>query len=155
MKKIEVSLNVFAAIWASRQESESTENEVLERLLGLNGVVTEEKKIKPPKSNNFENQDNVEKDQPMSGSWKDVLIWSLEKLGGEASLSEIYSKSREARLRLGKVITEAHNASARECLESHSSDSNKFRNKADLFTMSRGKGPVSYTHLTLPTTPYV
>ena len=35
-RMIDVSTEVFAAIWAKRQDGEETENAILERLLGLN-----------------------------------------------------------------------------------------------------------------------
>ena len=77
---------------------------------------------------------------PNSMKWTDVLVWTLRELGGRAELADIYRVSRLGRSALGKAITREHNASARECLESHCSDSDKYRWKDDLFFMPEGKG---------------
>jgi len=134
MKTIDVSVNVFAAIWANRLDDEVSENDILSRILGLKMQSIKTKDEYP--TENDRGKDN----QPDSTSWKDILVWSLKELGGEAKLENIYDKSREGRIRLGMEITKQHNASARECLESHCSESDKFRNKVDLFAMPKGKG---------------
>jgi hypothetical protein len=128
VKQIAVSVDVFAAIWAARLQEENSENEILTRILGLRPMVPER---------DFRQGPN---DLPKSKKWTDLLVWTLTKLGGKATLHEIYKKSREGRKALGYNITVEHDASARECLESHCSDSHKYRHRADLFYMPEGKG---------------
>lgn len=144
MRQIEVSVDVFAEIWSARRTHELTEDEILARLLN---VARERPGAVRPAFRGAEAQaDRVASSQtsvgagPRSKKWTDVLVWSLEQLGGRATLGEIYRTSREARLVLGHPITREHDASARECLESHCRESSKYRGKADLFYMPSGKG---------------
>jgi hypothetical protein len=136
MRQIEVSVDVFAAIWAQRLPSEGSEEAILARIL----------KVRPKGSvpvNDLGRGDAVApttSSRPKSKKWTDVLEWTLNELGGGGPLSAIYKKSREGRVALGIPITAEHDASARECLESHCIDSQKFRGKANLFYMPEGKG---------------
>jgi hypothetical protein len=131
MRQIEVSVDVFAAIWAARRPDEASEDEVLARVLGVRTQALADQ----PHSN-----DAAIANLPRSKKWTDVLVWTLRSHGGKASLAEIYKTSRVGRRGLGYATTAEHEASARECLESHCSDSEKFRGKADLFWMPEGKG---------------
>ena len=47
MRQIEVSVDVFAAIWATRKDGENSENDVLRRILGL-AETTPAKTLPPP-----------------------------------------------------------------------------------------------------------
>lgn len=125
-KHISVSLDVFSAIWSSRRPDEQCEDDVLRRVFKVG-----------PRARHAGSEAG---DAPRSKKWTDVIIWALEKHGGRATLREIYDMTRIGRERLGKPITAEHDASARECLDSHCSDSGKFRGKADLFYMPEGKG---------------
>lgn len=131
MRAIDVDLDVYRAIWVARQYNEHDENQVLRRVLRLepHEVLLHGTELTGAATN-----------VPQSAKWTDVLVWSLSELGGQARLHDIYAKSRQARKLLFRPVTRAHDASARECLESHCSDSQKFRGKADLFRMPEGKG---------------
>ena len=141
LHQIEVSIDTFAALWSARRSYEFSEDDVIKRLLGMATDVP----IVPmfPAIENVEAQSNRVKialDRPTSVKWTDVLIWTLERLGGQAALDEIYRVSREGRRLWDKSITRHHDASARECLESHCSESEKYRFRANLFRMPDGKG---------------
>ncbi|MER9762633.1 hypothetical protein [Mesorhizobium sp. M0138] len=142
MRQIDISVDVFAAIWAARLPHELNEDQILGRLLRPKHATPETGPAapKPIVSNTFDSTASNKYNLPRSKKWTDVLLWSLDQLGGKANLSEIYRKSREGRSALGFPITAEHDASARECLESHCLESTKFRGKADLFHMPMGKG---------------
>jgi hypothetical protein len=139
-RQIEVSVDVFAGIWAARLPHQRDEDAVLFRLLKLKRRLSE-----TPSAATVEDMGDPELplpdgSRPRSVRWTDVLTWTLEQLGGKAALADIYRVSRQGRLALGYAVTAKHDASARECLESHCSQSLKYREKADLFCMPQGKG---------------
>jgi hypothetical protein len=144
MRQIEVSVDVFAAIWAARLPCEKDESEILSRILNLNHLIVDNKcspkeaRVVPEKVSSGDL--SSPKTLPESKKWTDLLTWTLMELGGKATLGQIYSKSRQGRSALGLMATAQHDASARECLESHCRESTKFRGKADLFYMPAGKG---------------
>jgi hypothetical protein len=141
-KQIEISVDVFAAIWSARLPHESSEDHILARLLRLKFAAPKEMQPTPVESTGCKTivKSRGIDSKPLSKKWTDVLVWTLEQLGRKATLDEIYKKSREGRSALGILITPEHDASARECLESHCGESSKFRHKADLFRMPEGKG---------------
>lgn len=133
MRQIEVSIDTFAELWSQRQPDEQSEDQMIRRLLGMSEAAAQAEKYEEETSMNaFE--------RPPSKKWTELLIWSLQKLGGKAPLSEIYRVSREGRRALGYSTTRHHDDSARECLESHCSESKKWRGRGDLFYMPEGKG---------------
>jgi hypothetical protein len=144
MRQIEVSVDVFAGIWRARLPHERTEDDILARLLLVRPVSPQPTSPaeSPTDKNSLSGPAKPTRpgSQPASKRWRDVLEWALRQLGGKGTLEQIYAKTREGRAVLGLVITAEHNASARECLESHCSESQKFRGKADLFFMPEGKG---------------
>ena len=138
---VELTTDTFALLWAARQSDEYSEDDIIVRLLTgatsadlpavdllMEAAVDDVKRKEDPVT------------LPASVRWTDVLTWTLERLGGDGTLAEIYQMSREGRRLLGRRPTREHDASARECLESHCSDSQKWRRKADLFWMPNGKG---------------
>lgn len=60
-----------------------------------------------------------------SRRWVDYIVQALEELGGIATYNEIYKKVEE--LKLGETLTTHWQASVRERIESHSSDSANFK----------------------------
>ncbi|GAB2595138.1 hypothetical protein [Kribbella endophytica] len=69
-------------------------------------------------------------------SWKGDLVKALTALGGEGSLSEIYGEIA----RIHKPLSTAWQATVRNTLECHSSDSENFRGREDLFYSVGGIG---------------
>src|SRR5688572_1209081 len=111
-RQITISVDVFAAIWAARLPSENTEDQILARLLKAR-----RDQLRPDSAAASDAGPIHSKgpSRPPSGKWTDLLVWTLQQLGGCAVLSDIYAKSREGRKALGMSITREHDASAREC----------------------------------------
>jgi hypothetical protein len=139
-KQIVVGLDVFAHIWSQRLPHETTEDEILSRLLKVASVMPSGKSALSKTPLSRAGAMLSANTAPLSKKWREVLMWTLEQYGGRATLAEIYKTSREGRLALGLPVTAEHDASARECLESHCKESSKYRGKADLFYMPEGKG---------------
>lgn len=141
MRQIEISTDTFAALWSRRRSDEFSEDDVIKRLLG-NGSDMEVVRAPPIFDDTKAQPKQVQNalDRPKSIKWTDVLVWTLERLGGQATLGEIYRVSREGRRLLNKSITRHHDDTARECLQSHCAESEKYRFRANLFRMPDGKG---------------
>lgn len=69
--------------------------------------------------------------------WKDEIIDVLSKLGGKATLKEIYKKVEQES---SKELSPSYQATVRATLERHSSDSDAFEGKEDLFYIVSEKG---------------
>lgn len=151
-RKIEVSVDTFALIWAARLSNETSEDQIIARLARNapdGAAIPAAPPVSPPpppllasdaKEMPITSAVTLGVKLPHSSKWTDLLVWTLETLGGKATLADIYRKSKEGRRALGMRVTPNHDASARECLESFSSDSDKWRERGDLFCMPEGKG---------------
>lgn len=128
MRLIEISTEVFAAIWAMRCEGEEDENSILRRVLA-------EAKQQQPKALGRE-QANLKEGVEMFGKvrWVDDIITALRELGGEATLRDIYDAVRLRRKVAGRSVTREYKATIRRTLEDHSSDSANHR-ADDLFAL--------------------
>ena len=143
-RQIDVSVDVFAAIWSARLPNETSEDEILRRLLKVeasqgSSVMHPNAAAVPSETEKNSDVKMKSHSKPDSKQWVDVLVWALSELGGRAHLSAIYEKTMQGRRALGVRITAQHDASARECLESHCRESSKFRGH-ELFWMPEGKG---------------
>ena len=76
---------------------------------------------------------------PGDGTWRDDVRSALQRLGGKASLSQIYKETEVIRTAAGRSIPPSLEATVRRTLEDHSSDSENYRGQ-DLFCMPEGKG---------------
>jgi len=121
MREIEVSTSVFSLIWAMRADGEESENEILARVLPL-----------VHSSNAHHRQ--IESGTMPSGSkgegkmrWVDDIVTALKRLGGQASLGEIYRTTKGIRQAAGRSLTPKWQATVRRTLEDHSSDSANYR----------------------------
>ncbi len=139
MRDIQISIETFAEIWKQRMDGESSEDDILRRVLGLSNESGEDENI-PKLLMDDDGAMLMTQELPPSKKWSELLVWTLERLGGRAHLSDIYKVSRMGRKSLGFQTTLRHDDSARECLESHCSESKKYRGKEDLFCMPLGKG---------------
>jgi hypothetical protein len=135
IRQISVSVDTFAQIWAARLPGESNEDQILSRVLSHEHTV---QRSSVPEAVADAAQHGL-KDLPPSKKWTDLLVWTLRRHGGRATLAEIYKTSRKGRLALGFRVTLHHDDSARECLESHCRASRKFKG-TELFCMPEGKG---------------
>lgn len=138
IRAVEVHVDTFAELWKQRRPEENSEDQIIRRLLDMKA-----KDSAPDVAAEVENLENLSVDRsdlPPSKQWKLLLVWTLQKLGGQAALADIYRVSREGRRALGYRVTPNHDASARECLESHCEESDKYRQRDNLFRMAEGKG---------------
>lgn len=75
------------------------------------------------------------------GTWRDDVKTALERLGGRASLAEIYREARQIRQKAGRSIPASIESIIRRTLEDYSSDSSNYRaGRPDLFGMPEGRG---------------
>lgn len=135
MRSIAVSTEIFAIIWSARQDGEENEDQILRRLL------QDEKREKSL---------NVEREiagMPVSANsrvtpnskWWEVIEYSLDRIGGEGSLGEIYQSVIRVCNEIGKRMPPSLDAAIRGTLEDNSSDSERYKKVRDVFTMPRGK----------------
>ncbi len=73
--------------------------------------------------------------------WVDDVAYSLKELGGAATLHRIYRKVEEVRKMAGRSVPKSLDATVRQTIESHSSDSENWNeSREDLFVrVSRGE----------------
>jgi hypothetical protein len=138
IRTIELHVDTFAELWKQRRPEENSEDQIIRRLLNMM-----EETYEPSDAIRAASEASLgigSSDLPPSKQWKPLLVWTLQKLGGRASLADIYRVSREGRRALGYRTTPNHDASARECLESHCLESEKYRQRENLFCMPEGKG---------------
>jgi hypothetical protein len=77
----------------------------------------------------------------LDGTWRDDVKAALERLGGRAPLGEIYRVTRQIRQEEGRSVPATIEATVRQVLEAHSSDSGSYRaGRPDLFWMPEGRG---------------
>ncbi len=82
---------------------------------------------------------NIHKD--LGATWCDDIKHALENIGGDrASLKSIYKEVEKVRLEAGRSLPPSLEATVRERLEMHSSDSEKYKGGPNLFCMPEGKG---------------
>ena len=67
----------------------------------------------------------------------EATIQTLKNLGGKAHYSKIYEEYENV---IGYKITKNQQAGIRKCIETHSSDSDVFNGKDDIFYSVYGKG---------------
>lgn len=154
IREIDVEIDVFALIWALREPPESTENEILKRILSEFQRLQAPSKaqtFQPKQHRKFESEEvyassrsERKKEDDMSAAygkvrWVDDVRAALTRLGGVASLYEIYKKVEEIRKAAGRSVPRSLEATVRRTIEDHSSDSENFRG-VDLFKkISRGE----------------
>jgi hypothetical protein len=120
MRNIEVSTEVFSRIWTLREEGEESEDAILRRVLPQNVTSASAKSHSPQPS-----LGNVKGEGKMR--WVDDIVTALKRLGGEASLDEIYRTTKAIRQSAGRSLPRTFEAVVRRTLEDHSSDSANYR----------------------------
>jgi len=125
MRTIEISTDVFSAIWKNRLGGEETEDAILRRLLGVDvasqGVPTKTR-------------------GRGKTLWRDDVREALGQLGGEAHLEDIYRQVRQVRRSAGRRLPRSTEAIIRRELEYNSSDSESFTGNLDWFRSIDGIG---------------
>lgn len=125
MRTIDISTDVFSAIWKNRLAGEESEDAILRRLLQV-GAGT--------------NAASPETNRNGKCLWRDDVKAALLQLGGEAHLSEIYRQVRQIRLSAGRRLPRSTEAIVRRELEYNSSDSESFTGKYNWFRSIQGIG---------------
>ncbi|MDQ0997760.1 putative CopG family antitoxin [Phyllobacterium ifriqiyense] len=136
MREIAITTDVFAAIWAARLKGENSESEILERILG---VVGPNKKLGEASNPRIR--------------WVDDIITALNELGGSGYYSDIYKKVREIRLANARSAPRSFAEVVRKEIEIHSSESEAFQHREDLFTAPKGLGAGFWALKNLPPSP--
>jgi hypothetical protein len=121
MRTIQISTETFSKIWALRREGEESEDDILQRVLPRQGVYGGGTSPSPPSSP----PRNVKGEGKMR--WVDDIVTALKRLGGEATLDEIYRTTKAIREAQGRSVTQQWQATIRRTLEDHSSDSANYR----------------------------
>lgn len=129
MRTIDVSTDVFSAIWRHRIDGEETEDEILRRILVSKGTAGKRSKITEGRSR-----------ERAKVLWRDDVRMALERLGGSAPLESIYRTVKEIRLGEGRRIPASIDAIIRRELEYNSSDSESYTKKNDWFYSVDGIG---------------
>jgi hypothetical protein len=73
----------------------------------------------------------------MAMTWKDEVVAALEALGGKATYSDLYDYIKKT---TSRQLKEHWTSSVRNAIEIHSSDSDIFQGKEDLFYSVNGRG---------------
>ena len=150
MRNIGVSTDVFAKIWAARLPSEDSENEIISRVFDNYQSNTrklleiEGNKMQPDSSEAFTSKFTPNKGRLNTSNlgkirWVDDVVLALQRLGGSATLSQIYQSveaERRAELRSTPASLEA---TVRRTIEDHSSDSDNFRGPDLFIKIGRGE----------------
>ncbi len=129
MRNIEISTEVFVLIWAKRIDGEENENSILIRILGGKN---------PLAAGSVDRVDGRKRRSEVK--WRDDVVAALKKLGGEASLAEIYDCVRSIRKAGSRTLPVSTDAVIRRELENNSSDSESFTGNFDLFYSVDGIG---------------
>lgn len=137
MRSIEVDTEVFAAIWARRQDGEESENDILRRLLSSNKNILRKAAQVGARVDLLLN--------PMAQSavkvlWRDDVRQALTDLGGTAPLAQIYRMVREMRKSGGRSLPPSTDDIIRRELENNSSESHAYTGQRDWFKPAMGLG---------------
>lgn len=123
MRSIDVSTDVFSAIWKNRLSGEESEDAILRRLLA----------VEPTSKMS-------EEERTGKVLWRDDVRVALRQLGGDAFLSDIYKKVRQIRMAAGRRLPRSTDAIVRRELEYNSSDSESYTGNYDWFRSIDGIG---------------
>ncbi|WP_298191652.1 hypothetical protein [Novosphingobium sp.] len=135
MRSIDVSVGVFAQIWALRIDGEDNEDQILSRILRVGSSKRPKKstdRIAPPTDDCDISSQKI--------LWREDIVHALENLGGSAELSDIYKEVRKIRREGNRTLPPSTEAVIRRELENNSSDSESFTGTRNLFRSVNGIG---------------
>jgi len=158
-RHIEIQLDTFQLIWSLWLTGDSSEDDILRRVLKSlsSRDVSPASQERETDSTELKDGDLDEEEKknglidiisPTSSSagmfgkirWVDDVVEALSRLNGEADLSQIYQKVQELRKQSNRPIVTSLKATIRQTIEAHSSDSESFQHRRDLFKhVGRGR----------------
>jgi hypothetical protein len=158
-RQIEVTAEVFHLIWSSWRQGDTDEDSILKRILTSSGAETllgrNDRGGPNPASRETEEDNIYDKEElgsvngpaaTMSAEvgkirWVDDVREAFRALGGEADLAAVYRRVEEMRRAAGRSIVRSLEATIRQTIEAHSSDSDNFKpGNADHFRhVGRGR----------------
>lgn len=146
-RQIEVTPDVFHLIWSHWRQGDIDENSILKRTLSQFGEpkdLTPEKSIKKNLQRKKSRPEVTElASSPELGKirWVDDVRRAFSALGGEADLSAVYPLVEKIRREAGRSTVASLEATIRQTIEAHSSDSRNFKpGNEDYFRhVSRGR----------------
>jgi hypothetical protein len=89
---------------------------------------------------NLRKNEMVRSRQGPNANWVDDVVEALEQLGGRAPLSRIYEQAKRIRRAAGKTVPRTLDAIVRRTLEECCSETESYKERANLFAMPEGKG---------------
>ncbi|MBZ9957754.1 hypothetical protein [Mesorhizobium sp. BR1-1-14] len=122
-RQIQVDVAVYAAIWRNHATGDQNENDILKRILAAGS-----------------SPEKLGKKSMKKRKWIDDVLDGVSALDGRGYYPEIYASVKETRLRNGFRIPRTFEAIIRREIENHSSDSEAYLGKKDLFTAPNGLG---------------
>jgi hypothetical protein len=143
-RTVEVSEEVFAAIWSKWTAGDRTENDILKRILRGLATASISDSQDAASVSKVARVADVQASRQDLGSQRliaaprkirlvDDVAEGLKLLGGEADLSEIYRMVHTIRSEHSRSIAPNFDAAIRQTLQSHASDSRYFQGREDLF----------------------
>jgi hypothetical protein len=143
-RQVEVTADVFHLIWSNWRQGDSDENSILRRL--LSGLTGESAGTPLGKK-----EENIYSMRPIVSParetdigkirWVDDVRQAFKEVGGEADLSTVYRLVEKQRRAAGRSTVRSLEATIRQTIEAHSSDSRNFKpGNPDYFRhISRGR----------------
>jgi len=123
-RSIQVDVDVYAAIWRNHAVGDQNENDILKRML-LARTSREKSELQHHRKKR---------------KWIDDVLSGILAIGGKGYYSEIYKSVKRIRIENGNRIPKSFEAIIRREIENHSSESEAFLGKQDLFTAPKGLG---------------
>lgn len=129
-RQIEVTADVFHLIWSNWREGDTDENSILKRVLSQPNSATGNKLARIKEDSIY----NKEKDTNRNAvvdigkiRWVDDVRQAFRALGGEADLAAVYPLVERLRRDAGRSTVRSLEATVRQTIEAHSSDSMNFK----------------------------
>ena len=119
-RQIEVTADVFHLIWSNWRDGDTDENSILKRVLRKSNGGTGDKHARATEDSNAVG--DVGKIR-----WVDDVRHAFRALGGEADLAAVYPLVERLRREAGRSTVRSLEATVRQTIEAHSSDSRNFK----------------------------
>ncbi len=142
MRQIAIDTETFSLIWAARRPGEESENEIISRVFkqkNASGTLVDSSGDKAmTKSATAVRHRHVA--NLRDAYWWQVVQHALEGLGKPSSLSDIYKAVIAISKDCDRKMPTEIEATVRGTLEDNSSDSERYKQVRDVFSMPEGTG---------------